>query len=376
MQYTKDMLLESQSGFMMPFEADDDHEVSISLDFGEQTHPMTGKPFNHHGIDLVASHVPLYAVASGTVIGLGTDAIHENYIITKYGKYEVKYGHISEGYVGYGQPVVAGQPIAKSGDFLHMEVNYAGEILDPKDFIGMLYSNVEQINSLGQPLGRFANMGIQVKTDYDADQEEILQMMQRWIASYFNDIRIGAYAPPARTENTLRNIFAQSAQKNYFFESMPTISNPLGLSGRGAPLAGKVQNVLIGDFLNYMALKHNVFLSSWTDEQKKKVSEQAAVDGLVVDPLSNLQIDIKNYDVNRTASIYFDSEGNRCWTKAWFNGREKGEPAVEISRNLAIAFIKNEISKDSWLTRFYPKQMSFVNKAIEQTRQQLLGLNI
>ena len=49
---------------------------------------------------------------------------------------------------------------------------------------------------------------------------------------------------------------------------------------------------------------------------------------------------------------------------------------MEISRNLAIAFIKNEISKDSWLTRFYPKQMSFVNKAIEQTRQQLLGLNI
>ena len=75
MQYTKDMLLESQSGFMMPFEADDEHEVNISLDFGEQAHPMTGKPFNHHGIDLVASHVPLYAVASGTVIGLGTDAM-------------------------------------------------------------------------------------------------------------------------------------------------------------------------------------------------------------------------------------------------------------------------------------------------------------
>ena len=270
MQYTKEMLLESQSGFMMPFEADEEHEVSISLDYGEQTHPMTGQMFNHRGIDLVASHVPLFAVASGTVIGLGTDAIHENYIITKYGKYEVKYGHISEGYVGYGQSVVAGQPIGKSGDFLHLEVNFAGEILDPKDFIGMLYSNVEQINSLGQPLGRFANMGINVHTDYDADQEEILQLMQRWIATYFNDIRIGAYAPPARTENTLRNIFAQSAQKNYFFESIPTINNPLGLSGRGAPLASKVQNVLIGDFLNYMALRHNVYLSSWTDEQKKK----------------------------------------------------------------------------------------------------------
>ena len=111
-------------------------------------------------------------------------------------------------------------------------------------------------------------------------------------------------------------------------------------------------------------------------KKKKKLSEQAAIDGLVVDPLSNLHIGVQNYDVNRIASIYFDSEGNRCWTKAWFCGREKGESAVEISRKLAVAFIKNEISKDSWLTRFYPKQMSSVTKAIEQTRQQLLGLNM
>lgn len=269
MQYTKDMLLESRSGFMMPFEADDEHEVSISLDFGEQTHPMTGQKFNHRGIDLIAKNVPLYAVASGHVVGLGTDAIHENYIVTKYGKYEVKYGHIAEGYVGYGQPVGAGQPIAQSGDFLHLEVTYGGEVLDPKDFIGMLYSNVEQLNALGQPLGRFTNMGVQVSTDYDADQDEILQLMQRWLPSYFNAIRVGTYAPPSRTEATLRNAFAQSASKNYFFESMPTIGNPLGLSGRGAPLASKVQNVLIGDFLNYLALNHHVYLSSWSDEQKK-----------------------------------------------------------------------------------------------------------
>ena len=117
---------------------------------------------------------------------------------------------------------------------------------------------------------RFANMGVKVKTDYDDDQDEILQLMTRWLPSYFNDIRTGAYAPPQRTQMTLRNVFGESSQKNYFFESIPTISNPLGLSSRGAPLASKVQNVLIGDFLNYMAVCHNTFLSSWDDEQKKK----------------------------------------------------------------------------------------------------------
>lgn len=86
-----------------------------------------------------------------------------------------------------------------------------------------------------------------------------------------------------------------------------------------------------------------------------------------------MQIGIENYDIPRTASIYFDSEGNRCWTKAWFCGREKGEPAVEISRKLAIAFINNEITKDSWLTQFYPKLMNSVATALNNTRQQLVG---
>ena len=77
-----------------------------------------------------------------------------------------------------------------------------------------------------------------------------------------------------------------------------------------------------------------------------------------MDPLAGLQVDVKSFDVGRIASVYFDSEGNRCWTKAWFNGREKGEPAIEINRQLAIAFISDQISKDSWLARFWPKQHS------------------
>ena len=270
MNYSKDMLLESQSGFMMPFASADDEEIQITLGYGEQRHPVTGETFNHRGVDFVCQDKPLFALATGVVVGVGTDAIHENYIITKYGKYEVKYGHVSEAYVGYGKGVLAGQQIAQSGTFLHFEVSFAGQPLDPMEFLGMIYGNILQLQAAGLKSGNiFANMGVSVKTDYDKDQEEIEQMMQRWLGSYMQDIMLGNYTPPKRMESSLRNIFAQSADKNYFYEAMPTIGNPLGLSKRGAPLAARFQNILIGDFLNYMALRHNIFLSSWDESQKK-----------------------------------------------------------------------------------------------------------
>lgn len=269
---SQDMLLESASGFMMPFAAGEDEKVDISLGYGEQTHPMTGEKFRHRGWDIICHDKPLFAIATGTIIGVGTDAVHENYIVSKYGKYEVKYGHVKEAYVSYGTPVVAGQQIAHSGDFLHFEVTFAGELLDPQEFIDMVYGNMELLASMGiKGTYRMANMGVKLQTDYDTDQEELLQLLLRWLPAYMNDIRMGSYAPSQRMEQSLRNIFAQSANKNYFFETIPQIGNPLGISGRGAPLASKVQNLLIGDFLNYMALRHNTYLSTWGDAEKKNL---------------------------------------------------------------------------------------------------------
>ena len=72
--------------------------------------------------------------------------------------------------------------------------------------------------------------------------------------------------------------------------------------------------------------------------------------------------------------MYFDRSGTRCWTKAWFNGKEKGEKSIEITRQLAIKFINDEISMDDWLSRYYPKQMTVYHKAIAQARNQLLGM--
>lgn len=273
---TKDILLESASGFMMPFEASEEEEVQVSLGFGEQTHPMTGERFHHRGVDFAAHDLPLFALATGTVVGVGTDAVHENYIITKYGKFEVKYGHVSEAYLTYGMPVTAGQQIARSGNFLHFEVSCEGQVLDPMEFLAMIYGNIAQLEAMGiKGHYRLANMGVKVQTDYDADQEELLQMMLRWLPVYMNDIRLGRYVPTARMEQSLRNIFAQSADRSYFFETIPNYGNPLGLSSRGAPLASKVQNLLIGDFLNYMALRHDTYLSTWGNDVKKNfVSRQ------------------------------------------------------------------------------------------------------
>ena len=84
-------------------------------------------------------------------------------------------------------------------------------------------------------------------------------------------------------------------------------------------------------------------------------------------------VDVQNYDVRRIAAIYADSLGLRWWTKAWFNGRENGERSQEISRDMAIKFVQGTISKDDWLMRYYPKQMSACQKAIEQARKLMLG---
>ena len=58
MRYSKDMLLESDSGFMMPFELDENNSVPVILDYGQQTHPNTGEMFFHKGVDFALLKSP------------------------------------------------------------------------------------------------------------------------------------------------------------------------------------------------------------------------------------------------------------------------------------------------------------------------------
>ena len=85
----------------------------------------------------------------------------------------------------------------------------------------------------------------------------------------------------------------------------------------------------------------------------------------MVDPLTDLEIDVQSFDIPRLVTVYPDKAGMRWWTKAWFNNRE-------ISRQVAVKFIQDLIDKDTMLEEYFPKQMEVYHHAIEQTKEQLL----
>ena len=72
MKYTEEMILQSPSGYCMPFEEEKNKEVTLSKGYGEQKDAVTGETSFHHGINFHASHRPLAAVASGVVSSIGT----------------------------------------------------------------------------------------------------------------------------------------------------------------------------------------------------------------------------------------------------------------------------------------------------------------
>lgn len=373
MQFTQEMMLHSDSGYCMPFE-ERNGDVQMSLGYGKQKHPQTGETFFNHGVDFKVNNYLLSAVATGKVTGLGNDAIHGIYQVTRYGDYEVIYSHLSNVFANYGKEVKAGQVIAVSGRSLHIEVKYKGEELNPLEFLTMIYSNLKVMEQHGRPgaAPQFVTLDMDVRTAYDKDQEEIENLMMRFFPDYMTDMSKGIYVLPEHTELALRNIFTMSAMKHYFFETIPSMANPLGMGAKSIPIAERVQNLLIADFLNYLALRHQIFLSSMSAVEKKAQDRAIATSGLV-DPLAGLEIDVQSFDIPRLVSVYPDKSGIRWWTKAWFNNSEAGESAIEIERELAIKFINDNIEKDAWLEEYFPKQMEVYHNAIEQTREQILN---
>lgn len=274
MNYTQDMNLLSTSGYCMPFE-EKDRDVQLTLRYGKQKHPKTGESFFHHGIDFKTNNYFLAAVADGVVSGIGIDRKQYGlYVVIKYSKYEVTYSHMSNVFMQFGQQVKAGLAVGVSSDLLHMEVKYDGEEIDPVEFITMLYGNAKTWSEKGKVQPEFVAIDMDVHTDYDKDKDEIEKLMMRFFANYMNDLHEGLYSCPQRTEQSLRHLFSAAAMKDYFYESIPSMVNPLGIGRRSMPLVSKVQNLLIGDFLNYMALRHQIFLSTMTSLEKKKLKSK------------------------------------------------------------------------------------------------------
>lgn len=271
MNYTQEMNLLSSSGYCMPFE-ERDRDVQLSLGYGNQTHPKTGEEFFHHGIDFNTNNYFLAAVADGVVSGIGIDRKKYGlYETIKYGKYEVTYSHLSNVFVQFGQKVKAGLAVGVSSDMLHIDVKFNGEEIDPLEFITMLYSNVKTWSEKGKAHPEFVAIDVDIHNNYDSDKDEIESLMMRFFSNYMTDLSVGMYTSPERTEQSLRHIFSTAAVKEYFYESMPSMTNPLGLGRKSIPLVSKVQNLLIGDFLNYLAFRHQIFLSSMTSLEKKKL---------------------------------------------------------------------------------------------------------
>ena len=77
-------------------------------------------------------------------------------------------------------------------------------------------------------------------------------------------------------------------------------------------------------------------------------------------------------------TVYPTRAGLGGGRQAWFNNKEEGEASVEINRQTAVGFIRDEIAKDAMLGEIlHPKQMEACRHAIEQTREQLMKqLNI
>ena len=274
MNYTQDMNLLSTSGYCMPFE-EKDRDVQLTLRYGKQKHPKTGESFFHHGIDFKTNNYFLAAVADGVVSGIGIDRKQYGlYVVIKYSKYEVTYSHMSNVFMHFGQQVKAGLAVGVSSDLLHMEVKYDGEEIDPVEFITMLYGNAKTWSEKGKAQPEFIAIDMDVHTDYDNDKGEIEKLMMRFFTNYMNDLHEGLYSCPQRTEQSLRHLFSAAAMKDYFYESMPSMVNPLGIGRRSVPLVSKVQNLLIGDFLNYMALRHQIFLSTMTSLEKKRLKSK------------------------------------------------------------------------------------------------------
>jgi formylmethanofuran dehydrogenase subunit D len=371
MNYTQEMNLQSKSGYCMPFE-ERKGEVRMSLDYGTQVHPKTGEEFFHHGIDFITRHYLLSACADGIVSVIGSDARHGLFQVIRYGKYEVTYAHLTNVLATFGAKVKAGSVASVSGELLHIEVKYDGQEINPLEFLAMIYGNLKMLQQQGGTgMPDFETIDMDIPTDFEDNQEEVEELMLRFYPDYLAELNNGKYLLPQHTEQSLRNIFSLSAIKNYFYEAIPSLSNPLGIGQRAMPVAAKVQNLLIADFLNYMALRHQIFLSTLSESEKKTLDE-AHRSGGIIDPLAELEIDVQSFDIPKLITVYPDQAGIRWWTKAWFNNQEEGENSIEVTRQTAVHFLQHQIDKDTMLEEYFPKQMEIYRNAIEQTRVQLL----
>lgn len=136
------------SGYVYPLPSSYTH---ISSYFGWRTHPLTGKPNYHTGIDLPApAGTSIYAVQGGVVTISGyAPSSYGNYVVISHGNgVTTLYAHMRSRAVSEGQVVTQGQVIgyvgttgSSTGNHLHLELRSDGVRQDPRTlFPGVSFS--------------------------------------------------------------------------------------------------------------------------------------------------------------------------------------------------------------------------------------------
>ena len=118
--------------------------TKISSPFGERTHPVTGKPQFHEGIDLPAPQkTEIYCVAAGTVVETGTHYANGKYVLVDHGGGIVtSYAHLHRIGVKKGDVLEQGEVLGlvgqtgwTTGNHLDFSVYVEGKAVDPMTYL-------------------------------------------------------------------------------------------------------------------------------------------------------------------------------------------------------------------------------------------------
>lgn len=129
----------SESGFMWPLPG---YNTLSSL-FGGRTHPVTGRPNNHTGIDIPApGGTKILAAKSGVVTTSTYNSSYGNYVVVSHSDgTSTLYAHMRQRAVSKGQTVSQGQVVgyvgttgSSTGNHLHFEIRVNGSRVDPVDY--------------------------------------------------------------------------------------------------------------------------------------------------------------------------------------------------------------------------------------------------
>lgn len=123
----------------------------ISMNFGQNKHPITGVWYIHKGLDISTfrSGDPIMATANGQVVTVAYDSGFGNYVIIKHkhGMY-TRYCHMSSVKVKKGQFVsqrdvigTIGNTGISTGPHLHYEIHIGSDVVDPAKYVNVKLTN-------------------------------------------------------------------------------------------------------------------------------------------------------------------------------------------------------------------------------------------